>query len=116
MASASVVAPHNAGFAECEGCLGECFGDTVGVLGRVGAKLAQQKTPAFRQQQHIVDRQVLAEHVVDHQPVEAFQADRLVLEDRGHVIGGDKGIGKTQRYQPAMLRAVLEHAVAPAAR
>ena len=62
----------------------------VGFLGGVGAKLAQQKAAAFGQQQHVVDRQMLAEHVVDHQAIEAFEADRLVLEHRGHVIGGDE--------------------------
>ena len=82
----------------------------VGVLRGVGAKLAQQKAAAFGQQQHIVDRQVLAEHVVDHQAVEAFQADGLVLEHCGHVVGGDEGIGKSQHHQPAMLRAMFKRA------
>ena len=53
----------------------------VGLLRGVGAKLAQQKAAAFRQQQHVVDRQVLAEHVVDQQAVEAFKTDRLVLRE-----------------------------------
>ena len=84
--------------------------DAVGFLGGVGAKLAQQKTPAFGQQQYIVDRQVLAQHVVDHQAIEAFKTDRLVLEHRGHVIRGNEGIGKAEHHQAAMLRAVLQHA------
>ena len=82
----------------------------VGFLRGVGAKLAQQKAAAFGQQQHVVDRQMLAEHVVDHQAIEAFQADRLVLEHCGHVIGGDEGIGKAEHHQAAMLRAMFERA------
>ncbi len=92
------------------------FGDGVSVLCRVGAKLAQQKAAAFGQQQYIVDRQVLAQHVVDHQAIEAFQADGLVLEHCGHVVGGDEGIGKTEHHQPAMLRAMFERAAGLRAR
>ena len=53
---------------------------------------------------------MLAQHVVDHQAIEAFEADRLVLEHRGHVIGGDEGIGKAEHHQAAMLRAMSERA------
>ncbi len=98
-------------FAERESSLGECFRDAIGILCGVGAKLAQQKSSAFRQQQYILDRQLLAQHVVDQQAIEAFQTDRLVREHCWHVIGGNEGIGKAKRHQPSMLGAVLQHAV-----
>ncbi len=102
------VAPHRARLPEGQTRLGECFRDSVSVFRGVGPKLAQQKAAPFGQQQHIVDRQVLAQHVVDHQAIEAFQPDRLVLEYRRHVVGSDEGIGKSQHHQPAMLRAMFE--------
>ena len=75
---------------------------------RVGAELAQQKASARRQQLHIVDHQILAQHEVDKQAVETFQADRLVCEHRGHMIGGDERIVEAERHQAAMLRARLQ--------
>ena len=76
----------------------------------VGAELAQQKAAAFGQQQNIVDGQVLAQHVVDQQAIEAFEANRLVLEDCRHVVGGDEGVGKSQDDQAAMLGAMFQRA------
>ncbi len=82
----------------------------VGSLGGVFAKLAQQKAAPLGQQQHVVDGEMLAEHVIDHEAIEAFQADRLVFEDSGHVIGGDKGVVKAEHHQAAVLRAMHQRA------
>ena len=104
------VTPYRACLAKGEGRLGESFRHSIGLFRRVGAKLAQQEAPAFGQQQHVVDRQLLAEHVVDHEAIEAFEANWLVLQDCGHVIGGDERIAKAKQNQAAMLRAMFERA------
>ena len=51
-------------------------------FGRVGAKLAEQKAAACGEQLHVVDEKVLAQHEVDKQAVEAFEADGFVARGR----------------------------------
>ena len=86
------------------------FRDGVCLFRGVRPKLAQQEAASFGQQQHIVDRQMLTQHVVDHEAIEAFEADGLVLQHRGYVIGGDEGIGKAEHHQAAVLWAMFERA------
>ena len=43
----------------------------------------------------------LAQHEVDEQAVEAFEADGFVLQYGGNVVGGDEGVGKAETDENA---------------
>ena len=57
----------------------------------VGAELAQQKAAALGQKLDVVESQLLLSHGAEQQPVEAFETDRPVLENRRHIVCGEKG-------------------------
>ena len=79
--------------------LGLCF------CGGPRAHLHQQKAAARRQQLHIVDGQMLAQHEVHQQPVKALQTDRPELQNQRHNIGSQEWIVKGERRQHAVGRA-----------
>ena len=78
----------------------------MALLDALCAELHQQVSASIRKQLKVVDDEMFAPHEVDEQGVEAFEADRLVLQDEGNVVGRDKGICKTQAHQHAARRAV----------
>ncbi len=85
-------------------------GHAVGVGGRVGTELTEQEAAAGGEQLDVVDGEVLAQHKVDEQSVEAFEADRLEGEDGGDVVGSDEGVVEAEGDEAAVLRALAQFA------
>ena len=76
----------------------------------IGTEFAHQKSAAFRQQQHVLDRQILSSACSRPTGRQSLPAQWACNEALGHVIGGDKGIGEAEDDQAAVLRAVVERA------
>ena len=72
------------------------------------AELDHQPAVAIRQQLHVLGVQPDRLHVGDQPVVDAFEADRMVSEDVGHVIGRAEHVGIAEHEQRAPRRAVDE--------
>ncbi len=67
------------------------------IVSIVRTKFHQQKSVTFRQQVHV--RRLLAAKAVNDAAFNAFESNRLKLQDLGHMVSGNESIIEAQRYQ-----------------
>ena len=80
----------------------------VGLLGRPRAELDEQRSFAERQQLELVETHAFGAKRIGYGVVESFEANRLVRQDGGHVIGRDERVGKSDAHETAERRACRE--------
>ncbi len=75
------------------------FGLRVGLLGGPRTELDEQRALAKRQQLDFVEPHPLGAKRIGDRVVEPFETDRLVGQDRGHVVGRDERVRKAEAHQ-----------------
>ena len=78
----------------------------AGIVIAISTKLNKQEPAASRQQCDVLKRHLLAAQEVDQHAVEAFEPDRLVVQDLRHGVCGEERIGEAQHNELAVLRAL----------
>ena len=71
-----------------------------------GAHFNEQEAVTGRQKGDLIDGEALAAHEVEEQAVKAFEADGAVLEHLRHGVGGEEGVGESERGEDAVRGAV----------
>ena len=61
-----------------------------------------------RQQRNVIDCQALAQHEAGQHTVDAFEPDRVILENEWHMVCRDKSILEAHHDQPPAWRTVLQ--------
>ncbi len=84
------------------------FSLVEGVVAGICAELDEQEAAALGHERDVFAGEILALHELDQQAVKAFEADGLVLQDCGNVVGGDEGVCEAEHHELTVLRAVHE--------